>query len=135
MKDWKRTVNKTIHKSHAMKSTIKLFMILITVTVIVIAWLTHRLNDPAIQVLISVLIVLSLIVFFVMNMLEQREEQKRRKERESQKRPKPGKDTAERKPSDTSYSLKERKSGLTWGGGNIKASEASRGTKRKFLRK
>lgn len=118
-----------------MKSTIKLFMILITVTVIVIAWLTHRLNDPAIQVLISVLIVLSLIVFFVMNMLEQREEQKRRKERESQKRPKPGKDTAERKPSDTSYSLKERKSGLTWGGGNIKASEASRGTKRKFLRK
>ena len=29
--------------------------------------------------------------------------------------------------------FRTRKSGLTWGGGNIKASEAKRGTKRKFL--
>jgi len=29
----------------------------------------------------------------------------------------------------------EKKSGLTWGGGNIKASTATRGTKRKFLGK
>ena len=31
--------------------------------------------------------------------------------------------------------FRSRKSGLTWGGGNIKASEATRGTKRKFLRR
>jgi hypothetical protein len=31
--------------------------------------------------------------------------------------------------------FRERKSGLTWGGGNIKASEAKRGTKRKFMGK
>ena len=29
--------------------------------------------------------------------------------------------------------FRDRKSGLKWGGGNIKASEAIRGTKRKFL--
>jgi hypothetical protein len=56
-------------------------------------------------------------------------------ERES--RQKPETDPARPKPkrSDTSFSLKEKKSGLTWGGGNIKASEATRGTKRKFLGK
>lgn len=31
--------------------------------------------------------------------------------------------------------FRNRKSGLSWGGGNIKASEAKRGTKRKFLRR
>ncbi len=31
--------------------------------------------------------------------------------------------------------FRSRKSGLTWGGGNIKASEAKRGTRRKFLGK
>ena len=30
--------------------------------------------------------------------------------------------------------FRERKSGLTWGGGNIKGSSATRGTRRKFLR-
>ncbi|MGW8315527.1 MAG: hypothetical protein ACWGNV_08000 [Bacteroidales bacterium] len=118
-----------------MKSTVKLFLVLITVTVIVVAWISHRLQDPRIQILISVLIVLSVVVFFVMNMLERREEERRRRERESKVRPKPDKDAPRRKPSDVSYSLKERKSGLTWGGGNIKASEATRGTKRKFLGK
>jgi len=39
------------------------------------------------------------------------------------------------KRSAASFALKERKSGLTWGGGNIKASEATRGTKRNFLGK
>ena len=118
-----------------MKSTIKLFLILTTVTVVVVAWLTHQLNQPRIQILISILIVLSLVVFFVVNMLEHREERKRRMERESRQKPDidPSKPTPRR--SDTSFSLKERKSGLTWGGGNIKASEATRGTKRKFLGK
>lgn len=116
-----------------MKSTIKLFVILITVTVIVVAWITHRLQDPTIQTLIAILIVLSVVTFFVMNMLEAREERQRRRERESKERPKPGSGADKRKPSDVSYSLKEKKSGLTWGGGNIKGSEATRGTKRKFL--
>jgi hypothetical protein len=31
--------------------------------------------------------------------------------------------------------FRERKSGLTWGGGNIRAAEATRGTRRSFLRK
>lgn len=30
--------------------------------------------------------------------------------------------------------FRERKSGLTWGGGNIKASNARRGTRKKFLK-
>lgn len=30
--------------------------------------------------------------------------------------------------------FRQRKSGLTWGGGNIKASEAKRGTRKKFLK-
>ena len=30
--------------------------------------------------------------------------------------------------------FRKRKSGLSWGGGNIKASEATRGERRKFLR-
>ncbi len=31
--------------------------------------------------------------------------------------------------------FRERKSGLTWGGGNIKAAEATRGKRRKFLKR
>jgi large-conductance mechanosensitive channel len=116
-----------------MKSTIKLFVILITITVIVVAWITHRLQDAVIQTLIAILIVLSVVTFFVMNMLEAREEHQRRRERESKERPKPDRDAPQRKTSDVSYALKEKKSGLTWGGGNIKGSEATRGTKRKFL--
>ena len=116
-----------------MKSVIRLFVILITITVIVVAWITHRLQDPTVQALIAILVALSLAVFFMIDMLEQREEQKRRQERESQVRPRPGPGSAKRKPSDVSYAMKEKKSGLSWGGGNIKGSEATRGTRRKFL--
>ncbi|MBA7530909.1 hypothetical protein ES705_23120 [subsurface metagenome] len=31
--------------------------------------------------------------------------------------------------------FRERRSGLSWGGGNVKAAEATRGTRRKFLKK
>jgi hypothetical protein len=118
-----------------MKSTIKLFLILITVTTVMVAWLTHQLNQPRIQILISVLIVLSLIVFFVMNLLENRDERKQRMKRESAQKPEMDPDKPKAKRSDTAFSLHEKKSGLTWGGGNIKGSEATRGTKRKFLGK
>lgn len=116
-----------------MKSAVKLFVILVTVTLIIVAWLTHQLSNPRIQILISILIVLSLLIFFLMNMLEHREERLRRMERESRKRPEIDPNEPKPKHSDASFSLREQKSGLTWGGGNIKASEATRGTKRKFL--
>jgi Ca2+/H+ antiporter len=118
-----------------MKSTIKLFLILITVTTIVVAWLTHQLHQPRMQVIISILIVLSLVVFFVMNMLEHRDERRERAERESGQKQETDPSRPKPKRSDISFSLKERKSGLTWGGGNIKGSEATRGTKRKFMGK
>lgn len=118
-----------------MKSTIKLFLILITIVVIVVAWMTHQLSQPRIQILIAILIAVSLFVFFVMNMLEHREERRRRIMRESKKKPETDHSKPGPKRSGTSFSLKEKKSGLTWGGGNIKASEATRGTKRKFLGK
>ena len=31
--------------------------------------------------------------------------------------------------------FRERRSGLSWGGGNVKAAEATRGTRRKFLKR
>jgi hypothetical protein len=116
-----------------MKSAVKLFVILVTITLIVVAWLTHQLYNPRIQIMISVLIVLSLLIFFLMNLLEHREERFWRMERESRKKPEIDPDVPRPKHSDASFSLQERKSGLTWGSGNIKASEATRGTKRKFL--
>ncbi|HDS06446.1 MAG TPA: hypothetical protein ENO05_02365 [Bacteroides sp.] len=87
-----------------------------------------------------------------MNVIEDRENRARRRaresagrvnevsgkgqERENRDRKKgeevPGKD---KRIPDTSFALGERKSGLTWGGGNILASDATRGTRRKFLRR
>ena len=116
-----------------MKSTLKLFMVLITVTVFVIAWITQQLGKPGIQLLIALLVAASLAAFLVMNLLDQREQRRQRRERESPAQGKSPHEAAGQKRSGESFSLRERKSGLTWGGGNIKASEAKRGTKRKFL--
>ena len=118
-----------------MNSTIKLFLVLITLTVILFSWITGQLGNPAIQVLIGVLIGLSVAGFVILNILEHRVERRKRAERESRTRPGPEQEYEPLKRSDTSYVLRERKAGLTWGGGNIKASEATRGTKRKFLGK
>ena len=118
-----------------MKATLKLFLILITLTVIVIAWITHQLSHPRIQILVLILMASTIAAFFIINIVEHRQERKRNA------RVKTSSGDADRhvndsqKRSDTSFALKERKSGLTWGGGNIKASEATRGTKRKFLGK
>jgi hypothetical protein len=116
-----------------MKATIKLFLVLITVVVILFAWLTHQLGNPRIQFMIVILSATSFAAFLVMNLLDHREARKKRKKRESGSQRKPVSGRAGPKRSDTSFALRERKSGLTWGGGNIKASEATRGTKRKFL--
>jgi len=116
-----------------MKSTIKLFLILITLTVFVYAWLSHQLGNSSIQLLIVVLVAVSLVAFLAMNLLDRREQQKKRAELESRTENRSSLAERKQKRSDSSFALRERKSGLTWGGGNIKASEATRGKKRKFL--
>ena len=116
-----------------MRSAIKLFLVLVTILVILVSWITHQLDNPGIMLLIGILLASSLTVFFVVNFLDHRDEKKRRQERESQSNSKSMGDPTKVKRAEGSFALKERKSGLTWGGGNIKASEATRGTKRKFL--
>lgn len=116
-----------------MKAVIRLFLVLLTLTTIVYAWLTHQLSSQQVQLILVILVLFTLAAFFLMNLLDHKEERKRRLERESRDREGAGEEARKIKRSDQSFSLKERKSGLTWGGGNIKASEATRGTKRKFL--
>lgn len=118
-----------------MKSTLKLFLILITLTVIVFAWITHQLGSPRIQILILILLSLTIVVFFIINVMEHREERRRNARLKTSSGDGQNSSKTAQKRSDNSFSLRERKSGLTWGGGNIKASEATRGTKRKFLGK
>ena len=116
-----------------MKAAVRLFLVLITLVVILLAWMTRQLGNPKIQLLVVILVASGLATFLVMNLLERREMSKRRKEREDGTRHLAGREGPGPKRSDTSFALRERKAGLTWGGGNIKASEATRGTKRKFL--
>jgi hypothetical protein len=116
-----------------MKATIKLFLVLITVVVGVIGWLTGQYRDRDYLILILVLVSATLVTFLLMNIHDHRLQARKRKERESKSREGPGADADKIKRSEGSFSLKEKKSGLSWGGGNIKASEATRGTKRKFL--
>ena len=116
-----------------MRSLLRLFLVLTTLTVIIVAWITHQLGTLRVQLLILALISLSFLSFLIINIIEHRERKKRRETRESRNRVQDKTVVNPRKPSDVSFALKERKAGLTWGGGNIKASEATRGTKRKFL--
>lgn len=114
-----------------MKSTIRVFMILVTLVAVIFSWVTHQLESQ--KVLIAAVIAATLAVFLLMNLLDRREERKKREMRESGQ-PVPG-DPEAGKRAPLSFGNNERKSGLTWGGGNIKASEAKRGTRRKFLGK
>jgi hypothetical protein len=123
-----------------MKETIRLFMILLTIVVILLVWITGQLGKPGMQVLILSMIAASILVIFVLNLIDSAEERKKRRRRESRHEgderdgiPDGGSGNLHRKVSDTDFSLTEKKRGLTWGGGNIKASEAIRGTRRKFL--
>ncbi len=101
-----------------MKTTIHLYLILLTVVVITMAWITGQLDSRPIQILIVILALLSGIAVIVGRMMSRRN----------------AKVDPARK-SNIDFGHRERKSGLTWGGGNIKASEAKRGTRRKFLGK
>lgn len=116
-----------------MRSAIRLFLVLVTIIVILFAWITHQLSNPSIRLLAGVLVITTLVVHFIMNILDHRDERKKREARESKTRSADSGKTGKVKHAEGSFALKEKKSGLTWGGGNIKASEATRGTKRKFL--
>jgi hypothetical protein len=118
-----------------MRPAIKLFLILVTVLVILVAWITHQLENSNYQLLAGILIVTTLAAFFILNLLDHRDEIRKRKERESRSGSKPDRDPRKVKRAEGSFALKDKKSGLSWGGGNIKASQATRGTKRKFLGK
>ena len=118
-----------------MKATIKLFLVLITVVVAVIGWITGQYRDREFFILILVLVSATLATFLIMNIHDHRLQARKRKERESGSQEKPAAEAGKIKRSDGSFALREQKSGLSWGGGNIKASEATRGSKRKFLGK
>jgi len=99
-----------------MKYTIHLYLILLTVVVIVMAWITNQFDNRPIQIIIVVLALLSGIAVIVGRMKSKR-----------QTKVEPA------KKSNIDFGHREKKSGIAWGGGNIKASNAKRGTKRKFL--
>ena len=118
-----------------MKSAIKLFLILISLVTFIFAWFTDQLGKPEIRILILGLLSISLAVFLSLNLMEHREERRRRASREKAGEKPKTSNQAKVKHSDAAFVLREKKSGLRWGGGNIKASEATRGTRRKFLGK
>jgi hypothetical protein len=117
----------------ALRSGIKLILVFLTLMVFIFTWLTDQLGDVQNLTLLGILSLVTLMSFFILNAIERKEVRKRREQQESMKRPSPSPGSKPQKRSDTSFSLKEKKSGLIWGGGNIKASTATRGTKRKFL--
>ncbi len=116
-----------------MRSAVRLFLILVTIVVILMAWITHQLSNPSIGLLAGVLVITTLAVHFIFNILDHRDERKKREARESKTGSPVSGEPGKVKRAEGSFVLKEKKSGLTWGGGNIKASEAKRGIKRKFL--
>jgi hypothetical protein len=118
-----------------MKAIVKLFMVLVTVIVALFGWLTGQYRDRDFMILILALISVSLLTFLILNISDHRLQARKRKERESRTQTGAGAGAVEVKRSEGSFALREKKSGLSWGGGNIKASEATRGTKRKFLGK
>ena len=116
-----------------MLSTLKLFMVLLTLTVAVLGWITGQYRDRDYLILIFVCISATMLTFLVLNIYEHKQQTRRRREKESNSQKVPGAEAGKIKRSEGSFALKDKKSGLTWGGGNIKASEATRGTRRKFL--
>jgi len=116
-----------------MRSAVRLFLVLVTIVVILVAWITHQLTNPTTGILVGVLVITTLAVHFILNILDHRDERRKREARESISRSTGSGDYGRVKHTEGSFALKEKRSGLTWGGGNIKASEATRGTRRKFL--
>ena len=111
---------------------IRLFLILLTVTVACLGWITGQIRSYSYILLVLGLVAVTTITFLALNIYERKQEENKRKEREARKK-EPSVQSDKVLRSKGSFALREKKSGLTWGGGNIKASEATRGTKRKFL--
>ena len=125
-----------------MREAIRLFMILLTIVVILLAWITGTLGKPGMQLIIVVMIGTSIVAMVILNLVGSAEERRKRAQRESHTHPDNPEEnlngnprTGHRKASETDFSLTDRRQGLTWGGGNIHASEARRGTRRRFLGK
>jgi len=124
-----------------MREGIRLFMILLTIVVILLSWITGTLARPRTQLLIITLIAASVLGMVILNIMDASRERKKRETRKSRENTETGSNQAGPAPSnreratDVDYSLSEKKQGLTWGGGNIHASEARRGSRRKFLGK
>ncbi|MDF1576723.1 MAG: hypothetical protein P1P86_16175 [Bacteroidales bacterium] len=116
-----------------MKAIVKLFLVLVTLTVAVFGWITGQYRDRDFLILVLVLTSLTLSTFLILNILDYRLQARKRKEKESRSRELPGEEAKKIKRAEGSFALREKKSGLSWGGGNIKASEATRGSRRKFL--
>ena len=110
-------------------------MVLVTSTVTCIGWITGQYRSKDFIILILLLVTLTFITFLVLNLYERRQEDSKRNQRESSSQKGPGSIAGKVKRSEGSFALREKKAGLTWGGGNIKASGATRGTKREFLGK
>ena len=108
-------------------------MVLVTLTVAVLGWITGQYRDRDYMILILILVSATMLSFLILNIREHRLQARKRKEKESKSQQGLGAEAGKIKRSEGSFALKDKKSGLTWGGGNIKASEATRGTKRKFL--
>jgi hypothetical protein len=111
-----------------MRSAIKLFLVLVTVVVILVAWLTKQLENPDIRLLAFTLLAITLAAFFIINLLDNSDEKKRRKKRESKSNSSSKGDTSKVKRAEGNFSLKEKKPGSP-------GEEATRGTKRKVLGK
>lgn len=116
-----------------MKSSIKLFLVLVSLTVAILGWITGQYRDRDFMILILICISVTLLTFLILNIHDYKEQARKRKEKESKSQQAPGAEAGKILRSEGSFALREKKSGLTWGGGNIKASEATRGIKRKFL--
>jgi hypothetical protein len=118
-----------------MRAIIKLFMVLVTITVACLGWITGQFKSKDFMILVIVLVAATLATFLWLNIYERRLEERNRKQRESKSCNVTDHADEKVKRSAGSFALRDKKAGLTWGGGNIKASEATRGTKRKFLGK
>jgi len=92
-----------------MRTTIKYFLYLTTIVVFLIAWIAHKLDQPAIRITIITMFGVSFAVALLFNILDRRDEIRNRAERErgEEKLSKEGK--SEIKRSKESFALKERK--------------------------
>ena len=84
-------------------------MVLITVVVAVIGWITGLYRERDYLILILVLISATLLTFMLMNIHDRRLQARKKRERESKPHEELGAEAKDIKRSDASFSLKEKK--------------------------